>query len=229
MTSGGAPPAGTAVLLEASRAVYIEVPKVACSSIKILLAGWLGTDLTAVGGDPHRAQFPEPGPCQAGPKLYPSLFSFAFVRNPWDRLVSCYRDKVLGEAPDFTTFHLQRGVAYCLARFDAFQPGMSFVEFVEAVTKIPDGEADEHFRSQYTFLSNRDGKIAIDFVGRFETLHRDWDAVCRQLGFPSTELPHVQAARRRVDYAKYYDSNTRTAVTRRYAEDVRLFGYTFGK
>lgn len=180
MTRGGIAPARTAVLLEASRAVYIEVPKVACSSM-------------------------------------------------WDRLVSCYRDKVLGEAPDFTTFHPQRGVAYCMAHVAAFRAAMSFVEFVEAVTAIPDEEADEHFRSQYTFLSNRDGQIAIDFVGRFETLERDFAAVCRQFGLPSTKLPRVQAARTRVNYADYYDSDMRAAVARRYADDVRLFGYTFQK
>lgn len=227
MTSESRSATGTVVLVEASRAVYVEVPKVACSSIKIVLADWLGVDLEAVGGDPHRARFPQPGPRRAGPKLYPALFSFAFVRNPWDRLVSCYRDKVLGETPDFTTFHPGRGVAYCLARFDAFRPGMSFGEFVEAVTAIPDDEADEHFRSQHTFLTNHDGQIAVDFVGRFERLDKDFAVVRRRLGFAWTPLPRIQATRTRVDYVQYYDSDTRAAVARRYAKDMQLFGYPF--
>lgn len=217
----------TAVLLEGSGAVYIEVPKVACSSIKILLASWLGVDLEAVGGDPHQAEFPEPGAPQGGSKLYPGLFSFAFVRKPWDRLVSCYRDKVLGDAPDFTTLHPDRGVAYCLARFDTFRPGMPFDEFVEAVAAIPDEEADEHFRSQYTFLTNQDGQMAIDFVGRFERLDEDFATVARRLGLPSTKVPHVQATRTPVRYGQYYDPGTRAAVAGRYREDVHLFEYAF--
>lgn len=86
----------TAVLLEAYNAVYIEVPKVACSSIKIALASLLGIDLDALGGNPHEVDFPAPRTL-AGPGLYAGLFTFAFVRNPWDRLVSCYRDKIMGE------------------------------------------------------------------------------------------------------------------------------------
>jgi hypothetical protein len=138
VSSSGACAQGVAVLLRAHGAVYIEVPKVATSSIKITLASLLGIDLEPVGGNPHKVRFPAPASRQSGPTLYPGLFSFAFVRNPWDRLVSCYRDKILGEVPEFTSFHPARGVAYCLARFDVFRAGMSFDEFVKAVAAVPD-------------------------------------------------------------------------------------------
>ena len=217
----------TAVLLEAYAAVYIEVPKVACSSIKIALASLLGIDLAVTDGNPHRAQFPEPR-SQPGPALYPGLFTFAFVRNPWDRLVSCYRDKILGEAPDFTAFHPTRGVAHCLARFDAFRAGMSFDEFVRAVAAISDEEADDHFRSQHTFVTNASGDLAIDYVGRFETLDRDFRHVCQKLSAPHLSLPFTQAAIVPRSYRAYYTPVARSLVAERFNEDFSLFGYDIG-
>jgi hypothetical protein len=207
--------------------VYIEVPKVACSSIKIALASIVGVDLDAVGGNPHEAPFPEPVQRANGPKLFPGLFAFAFVRNPWDRLASCYRDKVAGEAAEFTGIDPRSGVAYCLSRFGVFRPDMSFEEFVHEVAAIPDAEADDHFRSQHTFVSNNSAKIAIDFVGRFENLSTDFKRACQQLGIGELKLPRVQAMRLARPYSQFYTNDTRRVVAQRFAADVELFGYRF--
>ena len=37
---------------------------------------------------------------------------------------------------------------------------MSFDDFVQAVASIPDDRADEHFRSQHSFVTNTEGVIA---------------------------------------------------------------------
>ena len=219
-----------AIYLEEARAVYVEVPKVACTSIKVALAPLLGVDLARWDGNPHEAEFPAPRPpSTATDRLYPGSWTFAFVRNPWDRLVSCYRDKILGEVVDgFTFFTDKPGVANCLADFDAFYAGMSFDAFVDAVAGIPDADADPHFRSQFTFLTRTPGRSEADFVGRFERLAEDFGRVVEDLGLPaSVRLPHLQAARRPARYVDYYDASTRARMTRRYAEDIELFGYRF--
>jgi len=155
-----------AILLEPYRAVYVEIPKVAFTSIKTALAEILGISLRSTGGDPHRLGWPtaEISSSHSAP-LFPGLFAFAFVRNPWDRLVSCYRDKIRGEVNGYTYFTIRPGVADCLARFDAFVPDMSFADFVAVVASIPDDDADSHFRSQYTFVTDEKGKIGVDFLG----------------------------------------------------------------
>ncbi len=216
------------VLLERYAAAYIEVPKVACTSLKVAFARLLGIDLAGFGGDPHQATFPSPARSRDdhGP-LFQGLFAFAFVRNPWDRLVSCYRDKIAGEVDGFTHFTIRPGVADCLARFDAFSGGMPFEEFVMAVASISDGQADPHFRSQYTFVTNGARELAIDFIGRYETLLVDLDRVRERIGLPEIDLPHLQAAPRRVDYPDYYTPHTRRVVAERFREDMELFRYEF--
>ena len=79
-----------AILLERYRAVYVETPKVACTSIKTAIASLAGVSLADCDGNPHEVRWPIPTvePGGSGPP-FPGLFTFAFVRDPWDRLVSC--------------------------------------------------------------------------------------------------------------------------------------------
>lgn len=213
------------ILLEPYGAVYIDIAKVASSSIKATLASLLG--LGKADGNPHVIDFPRPHPADPfGERMHPELFTFAFVRNPWDRLVSCYRDKIRGEVRGFTGF-AESGVAHCLARFDAFSPEMSFTDFVHVVASIPDQVADEHFRSQSDYVVNASGTVAVDFIGRYEALERDFAHVARRIGLPfDTRLPHLQVAPRR-RYEAYYTPEMIEIVKDRYARDVELFCYEY--
>ena len=213
------------IQLEPYGAVYIDIAKVASSSIKATLASVLG--LKGADGNPHEIEFPRPPSADPlGDRMYPGLFTFAFVRNPWDRLVSCYRDKILGEVTDFTGFS-ESGVAHCLARFDVFSGNMSFEEFVHAVASISDEDADEHFRSQSDYVTNSRGSVAVDFVGRYEDLGKDFAHVVRMLGLPQNiQLPRLQSAPKR-NHASFYTSETRGLVEARYSKDLKLFQYEF--
>jgi chondroitin 4-sulfotransferase 11 len=216
------------ILLERQAAVYIEIPKVACTSIKTAIADLVGVRLTETGGNPHEARWPAPrDPSGRTGPPFPGLFAFAFVRDPWDRLVSCYRDKIRGEVDGFTYFTDRPGVANCLARFDAFFAGMSFDEFVRAVASIPDEEADAHFRSQHTFVTDEEGRLATDFVGRYERLAEDWRRVGQRIGLPAIELPRLQAVRERRPCSELYTAETRRIVADRYGRDAEMFGYAF--
>ena len=218
------PVSGRAILLDPFDAVYVDIAKVASSSLKATFADLLGLD--GASGNPHEIMYPEPGwVTPSGERIYPEHFAFAFVRDPWDRLVSCYRDKIRGEVGGFTGI-ADSGVAHCLARFDVFAPDMSFVEFVRAVAAIPDHQADEHFRSQADYVTNEQGDVAVDFVGRYERLAADFADVAAAIGLPvSVRLPRLQAAPAQ-DHARCYDAETSALVAARYARDIGLFGYS---
>jgi hypothetical protein len=217
------------IYLARHRAVYIEVTKVACTSIKAALAPLVDIDLTNGDGNPHVADFPSPPDAPASDdRLYPDLFTFAFVRNPWDRLFSCYRDKIGGEVEGFTSFDLKPGVADCLAGYDEFTGGMSFEDFVRAVASIPDDRADDHIRSQYTFLTNQAGTLGVDFVGRFENIEHDFARVAEEIGLPKDiKLPRLQSAGSPKRHQDHYSPEVQKIVANRFRKDIELFGYRF--
>ena len=103
-------------------------------------------------------------------------FSFAVVRNPWDRAVSVYARLVAGKA----------GVL--AERLGVNDPsGLSFEAFLE----LAEGCAHPHLTPQVDYLVDASGKIAVDLVGRFEALGESFDEVRQRLGRPDLTLPHV--------------------------------------
>lgn len=211
------------VLVEQYRTIYYPIPKVANSSIKTVCANLLGIEIQ---GSVHGYELPRPKRLFHNLR-YKDYFKFAFVRNPWGRLVSCYRDKIQNQASGIDTkFTIREGVANCLARFPEFKAGMTFDEFVEAAHSIPDSKADIHFKSQYAFIGDKTGPNAVDFVGHFERLGEDILEIQQKANWPELKLPHVKSSPKK-SYHGYYNDRTRRLVSERYREDIELFGYQF--
>jgi hypothetical protein len=66
---------------------------------------------------------------------------------------------------------------------------MPFSDFVKAVASIPDEQADFHFRSQHTFVTDGHGRVGVDFVGRFERWPRTSELCRRESGFREISFP----------------------------------------
>jgi chondroitin 4-sulfotransferase 11 len=171
----------------------------------------------------HKINFPSAKKYKIA-TAYANYFRFAFVRNPWDRLVSCYKDKINYETAHVYNRYKNPFVSY-LQQKGLYKRDMEFREFVEIVSQIPDEEAEGHIRSQYTYLEDRQGKILADFIGRFENLANDLQVIASRMGVRLT-LPHLRRTTHG-DYREYYDDFTIEAVRRRYAKDVLLFKYAF--
>lgn len=67
----------------------------------------------------------------------------------------------------------------------------------------------------------------MDFVGRFENLQEDFDYVCDRVRIKRKKLTHANKSKRDRDYRKYYDSETKEIVAKKYADDIGRFGYEF--
>ena len=72
-----------------------------------------------------------------------------------------------------------------------------------------------------------DGAVAVDFVGRFESLQSGFDEVCSRLQIEARALPHVFKTNHAL-YVEHYDDETRKLVEQLYAADIDAFGYRFG-
>lgn len=188
---------------------FIPTPKVANRSMKVAIARHVGMQWQ---GDIHQA------PWQFTPLAllrHNDYFRFGFVRNPLDRLLSCYAQKIV-------YYQRQLGMPSLLWRYgNMFDKDMSFAEFVTAVARIPDRLSDIHFRSQHTFFYHR-GQLMVDFVGHFEQLQDDWHKL--QAGHELPELPHENRSRH-ADYRDAYTPELARLAAQRYAKDIELFGY----
>jgi hypothetical protein len=82
---------------------------------------------------------------------------------------------------------------------------------------------DKHL--QKDFVTDENGDILVDFIGRYERLNSDFNQICKKLNIQAN-LPHTNASVHR-DYRTYYDEFTQKLVADHFAEDIDLFGYTF--
>lgn len=212
-------------IFDQRRLVYISVPKVACTSVKIALMGD-----TSHAGDEYSRYMRVHHDVSAAhqpriPRQARSYFKFAFVRNPFDRLVSFYEDKVLRPMQHDGRYYFDSSYNKILIQNifgTAFSPDMSFTEFVRLVVRVPDWLADAHFKSQHAMLYHR-GRQIPDFIGRFENIESDWETHLRKHGLPPLEHKNPNATR---DWRSYYtDKSVVEMVAARYRDDLRCFGY----
>lgn len=149
-------------------------------------------------------------------------FKFAFVRNPWDRLVSWW-SMIDGQRQQFGAVPSNKFTAYVLQRARTFE------EFIAGCTdEIEDQDGRKHiFRNQIDYLADESGAIVVDFVGRFECLQCGFDEVAARLGRKAAVLPRINASRHR-PYIEYYTPAMAEKISRLYARDIAAFGYRFG-
>ena len=79
-------------------------------------------------------------------------------------------------------------------------------------------------------LARLPGDLAVDFLGRFETLDQDLQFALDQVGLSTAEaLPDAKTRFRpgSVPYRDHYDEDTRTIVADWYASEIKLLGYEF--
>lgn len=217
----------TGIVCHRFRFVFFPVPKAATSSIKRLIARMDG--IPSDGNPHHDIRFEHVWARDL--RKYPEYRTFTVVRNPWDRLVSCYTDKVQGRFSDETLGPRQQ-VHEGFDRYNRilgrsiFRPDMSFEEFLRVIARIPDAVADEHFRSQYRMFSTPGGSLLVERIIKFENLHEGVTELLHDLGAEEFDVDHLHGTVRS-DYRQFYTDDLAEMAARHYRKDIRLLDYSF--
>lgn len=141
-----------------------------------------------------------------------NYFRFAFVRNPWERLVSEYAWKFSGE----------------IERFRQFCIDITEKKYNNWASQYRDLLAlKQHIREQYKYVFDSKGKLAVDFIGRYENLVEDFQQVSKLTGLKYCKLPFLNKSGHK-HYTGYYDKLTKELVERTYKDDIEIFNYHFG-
>jgi hypothetical protein len=185
--------------------IFVHVPKTGGCSVSNSLFG-CGT-----GGHRTVTEYKQ----IFGETTFNSYFKFAFVRNPWDRVVSIY-------------FFFKKGGPIAFQRWAQTQLGenCNFESFVRGCFMREDTYAHKFLLPQHKFLCDKTGTLMVDFLGRFENFEEDFKRVRERLGGLGSELKHINASKRG-HYKDYYTDETRAIIAQAYRTDIALFGYEF--
>ena len=141
------------------------------------------------------------------PVKFAKYYKFAFVRNPWSRLVSCYA------YDNLVTKDFQLGGKF---------HGISFKNYIHE--RFTNGEA--HWSCPQVDYLKIDGYLVTDFIGRCENMQADFDFVCKAVGLPQIQLPRHRKTKHK-PYQEYYDKESEEAVRIAFQRDIDEFEYTF--
>lgn len=148
--------------------------------------------------------------CHYPTDLYRGYFKFAFVRNPWDRLVSCWQNKVV-ESNHFKFAD------------DTLKKMQTFGNFVDFVERQNIEKCNNHIRLQQKLIDMNN----VDFIGRFENFNDDLSKVIEIIGIKPVTITRKNISARRLAYREYYDTGLKEKVAKIYHKDINIFNYDF--
>lgn len=189
--------------------LFIHIPKAAGISVNRSLFGNLG------GGHKSLRWYMDRYPKSTIDKFY----KFTFVRNPWDRLFSAYN-------------FLKKGGINLMDEEFRDNVLINFTDFNDFVMNWVNHEniySYTHFIPQFEYLTNEQGQISMDYIGRFENIENDLDIILKNSKIPNHKELMVMNKTfiKSLDYKDHYSTEAKEKIYQIYKKDIELFKYTF--
>ena len=146
---------------------------------------------------------------EVGRDVFSAYYKFAFVRNPWDRIVSQFA--YMQQRPDLMDY-------LGMSSETEFKSYLELIRLKEHVQWMP----------QVRFLLDHDGSVLVDQIGRLEVFDKDCAKIFADLGLGLDQLPgHVNRSTRQAFQYYYSDCEAIETVADIFAEDISFLGYEF--
>jgi len=144
---------------------------------------------------------------------YSNRFSFCFIRNPYDRLISAWK---------------------MLTRDWQNLPQLSLSEFLDIVTDTSishtNGNTFKDYKSScrhHTIpQTHRYNCVDLaDYIGKFEDYNKEWKKICSIIEWDYQEPPHENKSQTDNNYMQYFNQETLDIVNEYFSEDFERLPY----
>ena len=152
--------------------------------------------------------------------LYKDYFVFSFVRNPWQRIYSAYKNKIC--FPQKVIM-----IGYYIS-YSGLYHKMPFSEYIDFLftDEGKDDYTDNHWVSQSELLSYKD-KLICNYVGKLEEQDKGLDEIEKQINVRLEIEGHEKRNYKgKNGYLDFYTKDLINQVYKRYKKDCMIFDYT---
>ena len=137
---------------------------------------------------------------------YVKYFKFTIVRNPYARIYSWYTN-VLNDKVQLQHFRISKDI--------------EFHDYLNRCLKN-----SYMIRQQVYWLKNFEGKIKLDYIGKFEEIDKVFEEISQHLSIKNISFPHEKKSKI-VNYKTCYNDKSIDLVTKYYKDDLKVFNYKF--
>jgi hypothetical protein len=151
------------------------------------------------------------------PKEWEGIFTFALVRNPFDRLISAY--------------HMFKEISVSTDEEEEMKNNLrldSMLDIVEddSIAVIPADYLSTLRLHSIPMTSPYFCMEHADYIGRYEQFTEEYRKIAIRLGIQIYEIPHFRKTTRQ-HYSQYFTIRLRERVEEIFKHDFSTFGYSF--
>lgn len=156
-----------------------------------------------------------------------NYFGFAFVRNPWTRVISSFYHKENNDETKVTNFYPKNPDGFKRFVRDRMKPNVGYEKDIYWYPLYPNNKIHHHFLPQYFFLCDEEGNVGVEFVGNLESVSEDWSYVSNKIFGHVKHLPRMNKSKYSFDLMSHFDDKEiNKIILDFYEKDFEYFGYS---